>query len=288
MNAEVFALDPARVRRNFERAAARYDLSAVVARETGARMAERLDYVKIAPQRILDLGCGTLADFTLLQKRYRDAEYLGLDGSLAMLRASPALRRGWRRWLGSSGPQVAVADAAALPLPSRSVQLIWSNQMLHWLDDPRSALAEMHRVLSEEGLLMFATLGPDSLKELRAVAPSRVHRFIDMHDLGDALVGAGFADPVMDMDVLTLTYEHVTALMADLRACGGCAASARPRGLMGQGAFRALGAALEAYRQNGRIPLTLELVFGHAWKPRPRVTAEGHAIVRFEGRKRAE
>lgn len=252
-------------------------------------MQERLDFVNIQPQRILDLGCSRGGSFPELATRYPAAQLIGLDVSPAMLDTAREQRANWQRWLGIGkqiGPLRLAADAANLPLKSRSTALVWSNLLLHWLDDPLPALAEAHRVLDVGGLLMFSTLGPDSLKELRtAFADGYAHtqRFIDMHDLGDMLVGCGFADPVMDMEVITLTYDDIDAMFAELRAAGSsCAMKARRHGLTGCGALTAARLAYEAMRRDGKLPATFEVVYGHAWKVEPKQTADGRAIVRFD------
>ena len=252
-------------------------------------MQERLDYVRIEPKRIVDLGCSRGGSFDALQARYPQAGLYGLDLSPAMLAVEASPRAGWQRWLGlgkPSGPQRLAADAASLPLAARSVSLVWSNLLLHWLDDPLPALAEAHRVLEVGGLLMFSTLGPDTLKELRAsFADGYAHtqRFIDMHDLGDMLVGCGFADPVMDMEIITLTYDDLAAMFADLRAAGSaCAMKTRRHGLTGRGSLQAARAAYETLRRDGKLPATFEVIYGHAWKAEPKKVADGRAIVRFD------
>lgn len=282
-------VDRQQVGRRFSRVAARYGEADFFAREVDRRMQERLDYVKIEPKRILDLGCSRGGSFAGLAARYPGAELIGLDLSPAMLATGREQRAGWQRWLGlgkSSGPQRLAADAAQLPLKAKSAALVWSNLLLHWLDDPLPALAEAHRVLEVGGLLMFSTLGPDSLKELRtAFSDGYAHtqRFIDMHDLGDMLVGCGFADPVMDMEVVTLTYDDLDALFAELRAAGsGCAMKARRHGLTGRGSLAALRAAYETMRRDGKLPATFEVVYGHAWKTEAKQTPDGRAIVRFD------
>ena len=154
---------------------------------------------------------------------------------------------------------------------------------------PCSEHAEAHRVLEVGGLLMFSTLGPDSLKELRsAFADGYAHsqRFIDMHDLGDMLVACGFADPVMDMEVLTLTYDDFDDMLGELRAAGsGCAMKARRHGLTGRLAWIKARAAYESLRTNGKLPATFEVVYGHAWKVAPKQTADGRSIIRFDASK---
>lgn len=291
-----FTLDRALVRRRFAAAATRGDGADPLARELAHRMAERLDYIRIQPARILDLGCGSGADLAVLGARYPQAGLIGIDFAYPMLAAASGRARSTRGLLGRLlGRQrtmsLLCADAIALPLAGASVSMVWSNLMLHWLDDPLPALREMHRVLEVGGMLMFSTLGPDTLKELRSALPdnagTRVHHFIDMHDIGDALVKAGFADPVMDMEILTLTYADIDTLLADLRLPG-CnnAASDRPRGLCGRRGWAAARAGYEALRREGRLPATFELIQGHAWKAAPKHTADGRAIIRVTPRSR--
>ncbi len=162
--------------------------------------------------------------------------------------------------------------------------------MLHWVDDPLAAFRESHRVLDIGGLLMFSTFGPDTLKELRACfsdGHEHTHRFVDMHDYGDMLVECGFADPVMDVEMLTMTYPGVDELFSDLRRNGAsCAMQTRRSGLMGRQAWQAARAAYERLLKDGRLPATFEVVYGHAWKAQPSKTADGRAIVRFDPKQR--
>ena len=256
-------------------------------------MQERLDYVKVTPQRILDLGCSRGGSFPGLAARYPAAQLIGLDISPAMLQTGQVARPGWQRWLGmgrQGGAQRLAGDAVKLPVKSQSTAIVWSNLLLHWLDDPLPALAEAHRVLEVGGLLMFSTLGPDSLKELRSVfADGYAHtqRFIDMHDLGDMLVGCGFADPVMDMEVLTLTYDDFDDMLGELRAAGsGCAMKARRHGLTGRQAWAQARSAYEGLRCGGKLPATFEIIYGHAWKVPQKQTADGRAVIRFDAPRR--
>jgi malonyl-CoA O-methyltransferase len=272
------------VRSDFASAAQTYDSAAVLAREVGARMAARLDLVKIAPRRVADIGCATGDGIRDLQQRYGKALPLALDYALPMLRGvrsrTPRLQR-----VTGRGPRLINADVNALPLAANSLGLVWSNLMLHWLDDPLPALKELHRVLEVGGLLSFATLGPDTLKELRAAAAGvgagdTVKRFLDMHDLGDMLVAAGFGDPVMDMEMITLTYASSRAFLADQRHLG-----VRDT-LLGQQGWRDWRRLLQAWPRDaaGRLPASFEIVYGHAWKPEPRQTADGRAVVKFHPR----
>lgn len=282
-----YAIDSRSARRNADAAAAGYLDAAKLEQEVGARMLERLDYVKLRPRRILDAGSGPSPQAAQLAQRYRGTQIVALDFSLPMLRQSkPA---GLLRRLTGRDRRLAVcADMARLPLVSGSFSLAWSNMALHWVADPPVALREFHRVLEIDGLLMFSTVGPDTLRELRsafsrASAPAHVHSFIDMHDLGDMLVAAGFAAPVMDTETVTLTYPGVDAMTADLRATGQtCALASRSRGLFGVRSWRQVRASLEQCVRDGRLPATIEVVYGHAWKAAPRRTSEGHAIVKLD------
>jgi malonyl-CoA O-methyltransferase len=288
-------LDRGAIRRGFARAARRYDAAAVLQREVARRMAERLDLVKAAPRRVLDLGCGTGADFPLLGARYREATLIGCDASPAMLGRARG-RGSWLRRLMpllARAPALVCADAQRLPLAAGSVGLAWSNLMLHWAADAGAVLREAHRVLETGGVLLFSTLGPDTLKELRAAfasadAAPHVHGFTDMHDLGDLLVAAGFAEPVMDMEMITLTYADLDALADDLRASGAVnAAAGRRRGLTRPALWRQVRSAYEQIRRDGRLPASFEVIYGSAWKPEPRVAADGRAIVRLDGLRRS-
>ena len=250
-------------------------------------MLKRLDYVKLAPRLVLDAGSGPMRDARALAKRYRKAEVLAVDFSRAMLHAGrPRLRFFQRRT-----PKPVCADLARLPLANGSVGLLWSNMALHWAADPLAALREFHRVLETGGLLMFSTLGPDTLAELRSAAgAARVHSFADMHDLGDMLLAAGFAEPVMDAERVTMVYADGEALLADLRASGQTCALAAPagelrRGLAGRRFRAGLSDALAAQVRDGKLSVTCEVVYGHAWKAAPRQVADGRAIVQFERRR---
>ncbi len=282
-------VDARQVRRGFARAAAGYDGHAGVEREIGRRMFERLDLVRIEPRLILDLGCATGGMLPALKERYREARVLGIDATPEMLlfgRRQSARLRWLMPFLGASAASRIAADAAALPLPARSSGLLWSNLMLPWVTDPAAVIGEMHRVLEVGGLTMFTTLGPDTLKELKASfsdGKTHVQRFVDMHDIGDMLVHAGFADPVMDMEVIELTYADVDSLLRDLRAGGAsCAASDRSRGLVGRRAWGEMRSNYEKRRRGGRLPATIEVIYGHAWKAEARTDAQGRSVVRVD------
>lgn len=261
-----YALDTLRVRRAFDRAANTFDAAAALHAEVRTNLLARLDWMTLAPRVVMDAGAGTGHASRALIRRYSKALVIALDSSPRMLQAA-GRRRSWLH------PFARVCgDAERLPLADGSVDLILSNLMLQWCD-PDRVFAEFRRVLAPHGLLSFTTLGPDTLRELRrawAETDSRthVHRFIDMHDLGDALVRGGFASPVLDVERYTLTYLDVRRVAADLKATGAHNASmGRPRGLTGRRQFAAVENAYEGLREDGRLPATYEVVFAHAWTP---------------------
>jgi malonyl-CoA O-methyltransferase len=179
------------------------------------------------------------------------------------------------------------ADMERLPLAPNSMNLVWSSLALQWAQDLEATLKGFHRVLAPGGLLMFATFGPDTLKELRAAfaviddAP-HVNRFTDLHDIGDMLIHAGFSSPVMEMEMLTLTYADLKSLMHDLKGIGAHnAAAARRRGLLGKSAWAKLEAAYESHRLEGRLPATFEVIYGHAWAGDKTRREDGRQVIQF-------
>jgi malonyl-CoA O-methyltransferase len=289
-------IDVAAARQRFERAAATYGEVAVLAREVERRMGERLEYIRHDPRSVLDAGCGPGAGLRLLRERYPKARLMGVDIAPAMgrraRRALPVMARA-RDYITGAGRSHVCADLARLPLVAASVGMVWSNLALAWAADSPAALAEFGRVLEPQGLLMFSTYGPDTLKELRAAFAKvdgypHVHSFIDMHDLGDMLVAAGFADPVMDMEMVTLAYTDVAALSRDLRLSGQSNVhSGRRRGLMAPGAWGRMVGEYEQLRCDRRLPATFEIVYGHAWKGllRPPKDAPPVVKVQFPGKR---
>lgn len=284
-------LDIGVVRRRFARVAARYDQAALLQREVGQRMAARLDYVKMQPRRVLDVGCGTGRDLEALGERYPGAERVGCDFVLPMLQMARGRAPWFKRalpWLAARQPYWVCGDVLRLPVRSNSIGLVWSNLMLQWVNDPMAAISEMRRVLEVGGLLMFSTLGPDTLHEMRAAfaavdASPHVHRFIDMHDIGDMLVAAGFSEPVADMEVIRLTYAGLDGLLLDLRANGATNATAgRAHDYISRKRLARLKAGYEAQRREGRLPATFEIVYGHAWKPQSFTTKDGRSLVALD------
>ncbi len=286
----VAAPDKAAVRRSFERAAATYDDAAVLHREVGARLVEHLDPMRIDPARVVDVGCGTGASFAALAERYPRAELVGVDLAHAMILRARSRGSWWRRALGAQRvPGLVHGDAEALPLAAGSVQFVFSNLALQWCR-PEAFFAEAARVLSTGGLFLFSTFGPDTLKELRMAfagvdGAAHVHPFIDMHDLGDALVHAGFADPVMEMERITIEYASVDAIARDLKATGAHnALAARPRGLTSRARWKRVAEKYEPYRRDGALPASYEVVYGHAWKATPKRVADGRQVIDFQPR----
>jgi malonyl-CoA O-methyltransferase len=286
MDNEHVLLDKRQVRRSFERAAAAYNQAAVLQHEVCKRMLERLAYIKLDPKAILDAGSGTGNALTALMANYRGVPIVALDIALPMLREGRARLRWWQTLPGLRPDLHPVCgDIEQLPLASESIGLAWSNLALQWVNDLPRVFRDVFRALSPGGLLMFSTFGPDTLKELRAAYSgvdrhTHVNRFLDMHDIGDMLVGAGYADPVMDMEQITLTYPDVRALMRDLKSIGAHnATQGRAAGLSGKSVLQAVTGNYEALRRDGRLPATFEVVYGHAWKPLPRVSATGRRVI---------
>ncbi len=269
---ERYRINKALMRRAFDRAARSYDDNAPLQKEVAERMLQRLDLVKLNPRRVLDIGSATGGSTRLLARRYLRTEVYALDLSLAMLnearRATPFMDKWFTR-----RTIFTCADAEALPFAAASMDLVFSNLTLQWCDEPERVLSEMRRVLVPGGLLMFSSFGPDTLKELReswarADGFIHVHAFMDMHDIGDALLRARFSNPVMDAEQFTLTYSGVDKLMRELKALGAHNVSAgRAHGLTGKTRMRDMRAAYEERRRDGVLPASYEVVYGHAWAP---------------------
>jgi len=257
-------------RRSFEQAAARYDDAAFLQREIADRLLERLQYIRLRPTAILDVGAGTGYCTAQLLAKYAQAKIIAVDMAQPMLLQAQHRLSLWQRLRGRC--RFIVGDVERLPLANNSVDLIISNLTLQWCNDLPGALAEFERVLTPGGALFFTTFGPDTLRELRESwsqvnGYSHVNNFIDMHDIGDMLLHARFADPIMDAERLTVTYKEVMALMRDLKQLGAHNVTAqRPRGLTGRRQLQQLQAAYEQFRTEGVLPATYEVVYGHAWK----------------------
>ena len=284
--ADELALDKRRLRQSFERAAASYDAAAVLQEEVCRRMLARLEYIKIDPRAVLDAGSGTGNALATLRSRYPRSMMVPLDLALAMVQRGRARFRWWNNLPGMRpAVQPVCADVERLPFAHASFGLVWSNLALQWVSDLPHTVAEVFRVLQPAGLFMFSTFGPDTLKELRGAyertdGRTHVNRFVDMHDIGDMLVNAGYADPVLDMETFTLTYDTVEALMRDLKSIGAHNVTAgRPAGLSGKSLIASVRRNYESLRADGKLPATFEVVYGHAWKPQPRVGPGGRRVI---------
>jgi malonyl-CoA O-methyltransferase len=272
---DTFHLDRTRVRRNFGRAARSYEQHDALQQEVQQLLLDRLGFYLETPQRVLDVGAGTGRGSALLKERYGKAEVIAVDLAVPMLQAA----KKHSRWLKPF--QRVCADATALPFPDHSVDVLHSNLCFQWIDDLAALFGECARVLKPGGLLAFSTFGPDTLKELRAAwasadQQSHVSRFLDMHDVGDALIAAGLRDPVLDVDRFTLTYSSPAMLLKELKGLGATHAdSARERHLTGKSHYRRMLDAYETMRVDGRIPATWEVVTAHAWGPPPGQSRRG-------------
>jgi len=265
-----FEIDKKQVKAAFNRSATNYDKVAVLQREVSHRMAERLDFILQQPSNIVDLGSGTGFGLRGLEKRFPKAHIIALDIAFNMLQETRKQQTWLQRWRKKS--TWLCADAEQIPLATQSQNLIFSNLTLQWCQDLEASFNDIHRCLKPGGLFMFSSFGPDTLKELRhawkqADDYNHVNAFIDMHDVGDALMRSGFSDPVMDVEHLTLTYSDVMQLMRELKTLGAHNVTAgRAKGLTGRGQLNTMIDAYEQLRTNGKLPCTYEVVYGHAWK----------------------
>lgn len=262
-------IDPKTVRRHFERAAASYDSHAALQRAVGERLLERLDGLKLAPEVVLDLGAGTGVESLALHRRFPRSRVMAMDFARPMLQIARR-RQGWWR------PRFECihGDAARLPLAESCIDLLYSSLMLQWSDDLPTVLAGIRRVMRPGALLLISSFGPDTLKELRQAwrgvdEHPHVGRFLDVQRLGEALIRAGFSEPVLDTDWITTTYEKPRELLAELKAIGATNADdARPRALTGPSRLKAMLKNYEALQmRDGRYPATWEVVYASAWAP---------------------
>jgi malonyl-CoA O-methyltransferase len=262
---EVFRLDRAGVRASFDRASASYESAAGLQARVAAELLERLAVFAFEPRVVLDLGAGTGRVTRELKRRYRRALVIALDLAPGMLREARRHQQWWRRF------ERVCADALRLPLADGSVDIVFSSLMLQWCQPLDTALAECRRVLKPDGFFAFSTLGPDTLHELRgawacADGYNHVNHFVDVHEVGDALVRAGLMEPVLDVDRLEVTYPDALSLMRDLKAIGAHNVTAgRPRALVGRARLKRMQDAYEAFRRDDRLPATYEVIYGASW-----------------------
>jgi malonyl-CoA O-methyltransferase len=267
------------IRQHFSHAAPSYDDAAILQKTVAERVDERLELTTLNPLVVVDVGAGTGLLTQKVIQRYPQAQHIAIDLSEGMLaQARQRLKSPKFKWLpqelwSKDAAQLINADAYALPLADQSVDLLVSNLMLQWCDDLDRVFSEFRRVMRPQGLLMFTTFGPDTLKELKQAwaeadpQGQHVNQFVDMHDIGDALIRNGFGQPVMDVEHFTLTYDKPIGVLKDLKAIGATNSSLnRDQGLMGKGKFQRMLEAYESLRQNDqKIPATYEVVHGHAW-----------------------
>ena len=274
-----------KVRRAFDRAADSYDDAAVLQKEVCRRLLEKLEYIRLSPQLILDAGVGTGEAVSPLMRRYKKSRVIALDLSERML-AKASEHGGLLR-----KPGLVCADLEQLPFRDACFELIFSSLTLQWCNDLQATMRDLLRVLKPGGLLMFTTFGPDTLKELRACWSRiddavHVNEFADMHDTGDGLLRAGFADPVMEAETITVNYRNVDQLLADLRAIGANVTAEGGRaGLTAPPVLSKLRDAYDEFRVNGLLPASYEVVYGHAWKPDSSRQNRSELRVDFSGRK---
>ncbi len=260
----------------FNAHAAEYEKVAIVQKEIGERLFERLSYLTIQPQYVLDLGCGTGYFTKKLKQRYPQAQVVGLDVAWMMLKQSQKAHSLFKKW------PLVQTDMTIMPFPSGLFDLVFANQVIHWSNPIAEVMREINRVMNVNGCLMFSTLGPDTFYELRD-AWSKVNHyahtntFVDMHDLGDTMVAEHFVDPVIDMEMLSVHYATLSKLLNALKAQGVRNINPeRNQGLTGKQSFRAFEAAMQQFMtENNQFPLTYEVVYGHAWKGSMRRLGQG-------------
>ena len=255
--------------------------------EVGARMASRLTWIRLQPKQWLSWWPlqGGLKAHQQVQAHYPQANTWLLEANAKQERAALAILRGpwWQRWFKPS-------RVKSSPSLDGQMHMVWANMALHLSADPQALLKQWHHALAVDGFLMFSCLGPDTLRELRAVYahhgwPPPTHEFTDMHDWGDMLVHAGFAEPVMDMERLTLTYDTPARLLEELRMLGRNFHTQRFAGLRGRRWYQQLQQALlelASPDHNGRLVLTIEVIYGHALKPVPKIKMTGESVIALQ------
>ena len=285
MSQDPYQINRRAVRRAFSAASSRYDQFAVLQTEVRDQLLQRLSWLKQEPTIILDLGCGTGVATRHLQKRYPKSTVIAMDAALGMLQQANHQKTFIQKWLGRGFKRVC-ADAYQLPFKTASMDMVFSNLMLQWCDPPDAVFSEIRRVLKPSGVFLFSSFGPDTLYELReawAVVDQHTHvnRFIDMHDLGDAMMRAGMDEPVLDVERFTLTYPDVRGLMRELKVIGAHNVTAgRASGLTGVNALKRMTMAYEQHRRDGVLPASYEVVYGQAWgNDKKMSSAEGEVRI---------
>lgn len=259
-------LDKKAIKKSFNRSALNYNDAAVLQYEILQRLSARLDYINLAPATILDIGCGTGKGIKRLNKYYSKAKIIGFDLAFNMLKQS-------KKEFGLfNKARLINADMENLPIKNECIDLIFSNLAIQWVNNLEHTLQEFKRIGRSNGLLMFTTFGPNTLWELGASwqqidATPHVHRFIDMHDIGDLLVRSGFAEPVMDSETITMHYPTFKGVLLDLKNIGANNADKqRSKGLMTPSKFKQLEKQYKkiAFKE-GQYQASFEVIYGHAW-----------------------
>lgn len=260
----------------FNAHAGEYEKNAKVQMEIGSRLFERLDYLSMKPAYVLDLGCGTGYFTSLLKQRYPDAQIVSFDLAEAMLVETKA------KQAQAGYCSVICGDMLKLPFANGVFDLVFANQVIHWASPISAVFRELNRVMRADACLMFTTLGPDTFKELRYAWQavdnfSHINEFLDMHNIGDSLMAERLLEPVVDMEMLSLHYENLNALLRSLKAQGvRNIHKDRNKGLTGKSSWKAFETAYEGLRTaEGKYPLSYEVIYGHAWKGKQGVTDQG-------------
>lgn len=278
-------IDKQAMRAAFDKAAASYDAAAVLQLEVARRLVERTELVKMTPVRILDLGSGTGFISQLLAERYAKAKITAVDLALNMLKQARSKTTFKQRW--NKKFNYVNAEVENLPFADNSVDLIISGLTLQWCQDLETVFKEFRRVLAPGGLLLFSSFGPDTLKELRASWAEvdelpHVNTFMDMHEVGDIMLRSGFADPVMDMEMLTVTYNDVKTVMQDLKQIGAHnVMQGRSHNMTGKSKLQKMMQAYEQFRTDGVLPVSHEIIYGHAWAGEEQIAGSA-CVIPFE------
>ncbi len=263
-----YEVDTKYVRHAFNVAAKNYDTFSLLQQTVTDRLMESFDHIKINPSLILDLGSGTGYGARHLKQQFKKAQIYQMDLSVEMLKSS---RKQFSRYFSKN--HFLCADANKIPLPDNSFDLVISSLMLQWCNDPDAVFAEIKRVLKPNGVFLFTSFGPDTLKELRESWKQvdddvHVNAFADMHDIGDSLIRNGMDAPVLSIEHMVLTYDECKQLMRELKNIGAHNVNnGRRKTLTGKQRLQKMIKNYESYRQDNKLPATYEVIYGHAWKP---------------------
>lgn len=255
------------VQNSFSKAAKNYESSAFLQKEVASRLLERLDLMNVKPKRVLDAGCGTGYCSRALNKKYKKADVFGIDIANGMIEEAKNKNSLFNK------VDYQCADINKLPFDNDYFDLVFSNLAVQWIMEPKLAFLELNRVLKPGGILIFSSMGEETLTELKqswATIDQRIHvnHFFDMKQVGDQVFSSNFENTVMDRDIITMSYQTMIGLMKDLKAIGANNINTeRPKGLMGKTKFKQVEIEYEKFRwEDGQLPATYEVIYGHAWK----------------------